>query len=99
MNPSVNILYSPSLDKFHIGQSIDVSKRIEEHNHSAYQGSFTTRTSDWELFYVLECETKYQAIKIEEHIKRMKMRKYYFDIKRYPEIGKKLLEKYSESLY
>jgi putative endonuclease len=58
--------------------------------------SFTAKYSDWELFYEIQNLTITTARKIETHIKKMKSRKYLENIKAYPEISPKLIQKYSE---
>jgi putative endonuclease len=92
----VYIIYSKNLDKYYVGQTIDVERRIKEHNTGFYKSAYTSKTNDWVLYFFIECTSKSQGIKLEAHIKRMKSRKYYEDIKRYPEISEKLLLKYTD---
>jgi len=91
----VYIIYSPSTDKFYIGQTCDTETRLSQHNSGFYPDCATKNAKDWEHFYLLPCLNREQAIKIERHIKKMRKRKYYFDLKTHPEIALKLLEKYS----
>jgi len=91
----VYILDSKKLDLFYIGQTIDIHERITQHNLGLFENSFTSKTSDWELFYFIECNSRTQAIQIEIHIKKMKSRKYYFSLKEYPEIAAKLKLSYN----
>ena len=91
----VYILYSSQIDKFYIGQTIDLENRISEHNNGIHDKSFTKRANDWTLFLKIECNSISQAIKIEKHIKKMKNRKYLEDLKRYPEMIENLKIKYS----
>ena len=90
----VYIIYSPSKDSFYIGETMDIDNRIKEHNSDLHIHSFTRRANDWEIYYILECTSKIQAQKIEKHIKRMRNRKYFENIKKYPNISIKLLESY-----
>lgn len=90
----VYILFTKSLNKFYVGYTEDIVTRIDQHNQSFYDASFTKQANDWEVFHLLECNSKTQAIKVEAHIKRMKSKTYLSNLKSYPEIGKKLLEKY-----
>jgi putative endonuclease len=90
----VYIIYSPSTDRFYIGSTQDLQKRLAIHNTGGYKGSSTHFANDWELFHTIKCESRSQALQIEMHIKRMRNRKYYENIKTYPEISHKLLEKY-----
>lgn len=49
----------------------------------------------WNYFYTLTVQNTVIAGEIENHIKRMKSRRYIFNLKKHPEISKKLIEKYS----
>jgi len=92
----VYIIYSKSIDKYYIGQTENFETRIAEHNSGFYANSFTSQVNDWFLFYLINCDSKTQAIKIEAHIKRMKSRKYIESIARYSDIEEKLRILYSD---
>jgi putative endonuclease len=91
----VYILYSSSANKFYIGQTSDLDKRKTEHNNGIFTGSFTSQASDWEYYFIIECNNRQQALKIEQHIKRMRNRTYYKNLKDYPELSVKLLSLYN----
>ncbi|WP_460543253.1 GIY-YIG nuclease family protein [Echinicola sediminis] len=40
----VYILYSRAVDKFYIGYTSDLDKRLDQHNHHVFKDSFTRRT-------------------------------------------------------
>lgn len=90
----VYILYSISIDTFYIGETVDIEKRLEEHNTRYYSTSFTKQVTDWSLYHVIECDSRVQARKIEAHIKRMKSKKYIQNLKKYSEITENLKIKY-----
>lgn len=90
----VYVIYSQALDSYYVGYSSDPEVRLKQHNEGFYFDSFTSKSSDWNLFYVLKCNDKTQVLKIEKHIMRMKYRKYLQDLAKYPEIGNKLLIRY-----
>ena len=92
----IYIIYSTAKNAFYIGETMDIRNRIEEHNSNIHNLSFTRRANDWQLFFFIECESKSQAQKIERHIKKMKSRKYYHNLKKYPNISSTLLEKYRQ---
>ncbi|NER13048.1 GIY-YIG nuclease family protein [Leptobacterium flavescens] len=94
MQHSVYIIYSEKMDKFYVGETSDLPKRLEEHKTGFYISSYTSKTRDWVLFFEIECDSKNQAIKIEKHIKEMKSRTYIHNLKKYPEIVEKLKGKY-----
>ena len=90
----VYILYSASADKYYVGSTSHLKQRLKIHNAGGYKHSSTKFATDWDVFYTLKCETRAQAGKIEQHIKRMRNRTYYQNLKKYPKMGKKLLLKY-----
>ena len=92
----IYILYSKNIDAFYVGQTIDLIKRIEEHNSKFYENTYTSKANDWILYFSMECESKKQSILIESHIKRMKNRKYYESLKIHPDISINLKNKYKD---
>ena len=92
----IYIIYSKNIDAFYVGQTIDLIKRIEEHNSKFYENTYTSKANDWILYFSMECESKKQSILIESHIKRMKNRKYYESLKIHPDISIYLKNKYND---
>ncbi|MCX6275362.1 MAG: GIY-YIG nuclease family protein [Bacteroidetes bacterium] len=90
---SVYILYSESLDKHYTGSCKEIEFRIHQHLNNDLEG-FTGRAHDWQLYFLAEGLNYGQARRIENHIKKMKSRKYLENLKKYPEIIEKLEEKY-----
>jgi putative endonuclease len=78
-----------------VGYTSNIEERLKLHN-TGYFGSrsFTRRTSDWELFLIIPCETITQALFVESRIKKMKSRKYIEDLKKYPGIIERILEQF-----
>ena len=94
---AVYILHSISVNRFYIGSCKDLGIRLVQHQNNVFENSYTRRASDWELFYSLEGLEYEVARKVERHIKRMKSSVYIKNLKKYPEISKKLIVIYSES--
>jgi len=69
--------------------------RQQWHLDKLFRRNFTVQADDWELFFAIECDTRKQAVNIEAHIKKMKSSKYIRNLTIYPEIAKKLVEKYN----
>jgi len=90
----VYILHSPSINSFYIGQTLDVDIRQKEHLLHVNEGAHTGRADDWTVYYLIECSSRRQAILIEQHIKRMKSRKYLKNLAEFPDITRKLLDKF-----
>lgn len=91
----VYILYSEKLDKYYVGETGNVTERLRWHNEGKFDQSYTTQTNDWQLYWSIVCTDISVARKVEAHIKQMKSRKYYSDLKKYPDIGERLLKRYS----
>ena len=96
MTYSVYILNSEKLDRFYIGFTSNLEKRLEFH-HNAESHKFTFKAKDWEVYLKIECKSKGQALAIEKHIKKMKSKVYIQNLKKYSEMKIQLLDKYSES--
>jgi putative endonuclease len=72
----------------------EVSARINKHNNHSYGNHrFTAKSDDWEEFLVINCANNSQAIMVERHIKKMKSKVYIENLKKFPEMVEKLLEK------
>ena len=85
------IVYSKTLDIYYIGYTSDIKERLLLHNSGHFGGkSFTSRSSDWELYLEIPCETIEQAIYVEMKIKKMKSRQYIQNLKNYPKLVDKL---------
>ncbi len=93
---SVYILFSPSLNKFYTGSCVNIEQRLQEHINKTYSNSFTSITSDWELYFSIDNIDGNIARKIETHIKAMKSKKYIENLKMYSEIIEKLISKFSD---
>ena len=68
------IKISPSINKFYIGHTHDLNRRMNEHNNGINKS--TKNGSPWELMFTREFDSRSSAMKFENTIKRMKSRKY-----------------------
>jgi putative endonuclease len=72
----IYILYSDRADKYYIGHTCDIFRRLEEHN-SAEKNSFTSHYRPWILKASFTIsESRREARKVENYIKNMKNRKF-----------------------
>ena len=74
MNFFVYIIYSPLLDKFYVGYTSDLEKRLQDHNTGI--SDFTSKSSDWEIKYMESFPDRQLAMKREKEIKKKKSRRY-----------------------
>ena len=94
MTHFVYIIFSESINRFYVGETVNVDERITQHNLGFYKSAFSKQATDWKLFWSIECVSRTQALKIENHIKKMKNRKYFENLVKCPEISQKLLIRY-----
>jgi len=90
----VYILYSPSTERYYVGQTENLIERLKKHNAAFFDGSSTKAGIPWHIYYTIECDSRKQAVGMELHLKKMKSVKYYHSVKSYPEIVEKLRIKY-----
>jgi len=73
----VYILYSKSTDRFYIGHTYDVEKRLHEHNHPEIFSRFTAKGIPWELVLSFEIsDSRGDAMRVEKFIKKQKTRSF-----------------------
>ncbi|WP_115124456.1 GIY-YIG nuclease family protein [Marinirhabdus gelatinilytica] len=73
MHYFTHILYSKKLNKYYVGYTQQLSKRLDNHNWK-HKG-FTGRANDWVLVYKEQFAKKSEALSRERQIKRWKSRK------------------------
>jgi putative endonuclease len=70
----VYIIYSKKLDRYYVGYSENLVKRLSEHNTG--MSTYTSKAHDWELKYQLPFKSREDAMKEEKRIKAKKSRRY-----------------------
>jgi putative endonuclease len=68
------ILYSNTNDRYYIGSTSDIEKRLKRHNAGATPS--TKSGKPWKVVYTKQFDSKTEALKFENYIKRMKSRKF-----------------------
>jgi len=66
------ILFSETRDRFYIGSCANIESRLIRHNAGATPSTKTGRP--WEVVYSEQFDSKAEALKRENYIKRMKSR-------------------------
>ena len=69
------ILYSPSSDKYYVGQTPDLETRLLFHNELS-EDSYTSKHRPWELACSIETPSRSAAMKLERYVKSRKSRAY-----------------------
>ena len=94
MNYCVYILYSSKTEGYYIGETHEITQRMNFHNDASINSNSTKRGIPWELYFQIPVKNRIQARKIESHIKRMKSKVYIENLKKYSGMSEKLKEKY-----
>ncbi|MCB0478966.1 MAG: GIY-YIG nuclease family protein [Crocinitomicaceae bacterium] len=72
----VYILYSPSINKYYVGQTTNIENRLKFHNSKEYNKIWTKRGIPWTLVYKEEYESRSESMQREKFIKKQKSRIY-----------------------
>jgi len=96
MKHFVYIIYSKSIDKFYIGESVNPEERLKQHNSRHYKHSSTKVADNWMSFLSIECKSRTQALKLERFIKRMRNHSFYRKLKENPNVTEDLLNRFSD---
>ena len=74
MTYHVYIIYSLSKNRYYVGQTEDIERRLEDHRNS--RSGYTKGVKDWELKWSLLVSGREEALKLESKIKKKKSRRY-----------------------
>ena len=72
------ILFSPSLQRYYVGFTNDLERRLAEHNRK--KGKFTDKGIPWSLVYTEVFQSKQEAMDREKFIKSRKSRQFIVDL-------------------
>jgi len=73
----IYILYSKRSDKYYIGFTSDVIRRLEEHNNPLKNTKYTAKHLPWEIKVFFECsDSRGNCLLIERFIKNQKSRNF-----------------------
>lgn len=72
----VYAIYNRKHNKFYIGQTFDVNKRVQEHNDKVLKGYTSRFDGEWELIYKEELPSRQEAIKRERQLKSFRGREF-----------------------
>jgi putative endonuclease len=90
------ILYSKSINRYYIGYTSDIEKRLRLHNNGQFgRKSYTYKAADWNIFLIIPCATIEQAVFVESKIKKMKSRKYIENLRKHPDLVDRILEDFN----
>jgi putative endonuclease len=96
MSYFVYILHSQKLNRFYVGTTTEVDRRLAEHNNAQYPDSFTVRGIPWVLFLSISCSSSEQAYEMERFIKRMKSSAFIRKLAESPETISEILTRFKK---
>jgi putative endonuclease len=71
----IYILYSESADRYYVGLTSDVGRRLKEHNYPEVFNKYTSKHIPWELKLFFECsDSRGEGLIVERFIKNQKSR-------------------------
>ena len=74
MKYKVYVLYSETLNRYYVGQTNNIEKRLEVHNKGGKK--YTTKGIPWVLIKTYECDNRSQAVLLERKIKKRGIKRY-----------------------
>ena len=84
------IIYSKTIDRYYVGETEDLSKRLILHLKHTFKGSYTTQAKDWEIVFNMRFNTRDSARRAERIGKSKKSRKFIENLIKHPELQLKL---------
>jgi putative endonuclease len=73
----VYILFSEILQKYYVGQTGNLERRV--HDHNSGKANFTSKGVPWKLVHFFECLDRSEATKLETSIKKRGIARYLQD--------------------
>ncbi|MEO0728387.1 MAG: GIY-YIG nuclease family protein, partial [Bacteroidota bacterium] len=90
----VYILYSAPFDKYYVGQTDDIERRLAEHNGLATT-SYTSKYRPWLLQLTVACTSRKRAVQLERFIKSKKRKAFIIALIEDPEFRLRVIAPYT----
>ena len=71
------ILFSPKVKRFYTGHTVDIERRLEEHNRG--KTSFSAKGKPWQLVFSKAFNSRGEAMKLEKFIKKRGAARFLID--------------------
>ena len=92
MSYYVYILLSDSVGKYYIGQTVDLERRLSQHNSEENTG-WTRRYQPWALYWKITLLSRSSAIELEKYLKK-KPRSFLKRLKENKDLQDYIIERY-----
>ena len=73
---SVYAIYNVDAKKLYIGQTVDMQKRLTEHNNNTHKGYTSRFRGEWKLIYSESVPTRSEALQREKQLKSFRGREF-----------------------
>ncbi|WP_084757648.1 GIY-YIG nuclease family protein [Spirosoma luteum] len=73
----VYIIFSDSLSRYYAGQTVNIDRRLLEHNSG--KGNYTSKGAPWRLINCFDCTDRVEAVRSEKTIKSRGIKRYLQD--------------------
>ena len=70
------IIHSVKVDYYYIVETMDLERRLQEHNQGVFKGCFTRRSDDWVYALQIPFSNKTKAQQAERFVKKMNSRRF-----------------------
>ena len=80
MQPCTYILFSESLQQYYTGSTSDIKQRFSDHNNGL--SKHTRKGRPWRMIYSIECNSKTEALQLENKIKKRGAKRYLEDLEK-----------------
>ena len=85
MKCTVYILQSSSTKRFYTGQTLDLSKRLAEHNSEL--AGHTKKEQPWKVVWFQAVKSRKEAMNLEQKIKRRGAKRFINDLKEHSSVS------------
>ena len=72
----VYAIYNKTVNKFYIGQTMDIQERLQQHNDHIFKGYTARFEGEWKLIYTESVATRSEALKREKQLKSYQGREF-----------------------
>jgi putative endonuclease len=73
---TVYAIFNSTADKIYIGQTVNLTQRLKQHNNRTFQGYTSRFLGEWELIYKESVATRPEAIAREKQLKSYRGREF-----------------------
>lgn len=73
---TIYAIHNSDANKVYIGQAMDITERLHQHNHHTFKGYTARFEGEWKLIYTESVATRSEALKREKQLKIYRGREF-----------------------